>query len=104
MILPYNNKSPRISANCFLAPDCVINGDVTIGQESSVWFGAVNGTGSLVAAGAVVKSGAVIPPNSIVAGNPAVFKRRISDDEKEYFIEWAKNYREFSKGYAEATA
>jgi hypothetical protein len=35
-----------------------------------------------------------------VAGNPAVVKRRISDDEKDYFIEWAKNYSQTSKRYS----
>jgi gamma-carbonic anhydrase len=166
MILPYAGKTPSIAGNCFIAPDCVIIGDVNIGQESSIWFkavlrgdinwirignwtniqdgcivhvtgekapttvgnyvtvghgailhgctiedacligmgsiildNAIIGTGSLVAAGAMVRSGTIIPPQSMVAGNPAVIKRRISDDEKEYFIEWARNYRQTSKGY-----
>ncbi len=168
MIVPFQGKKPKISDSCFLAPDCVVVGDVTIGPDSSVWFkavirgdinwikigsftniqdgcivhvtggsspttigdhvtvghgailhgctvesacligmgaiildNAVVGTGSLVAAGSVVKSGMVIPPNSMVAGNPALIKRRISCDEKEYFIEWAKEYRECARGYSE---
>jgi gamma-carbonic anhydrase len=167
MIRIFNGKSPCIAENTFLAPDCDIIGDVTIGQESSIWFkavlrgdinwikigewsniqdgciihvtgetsptdigdyvtvghgvilhgctiesacligmgaiildNAVIGAGSLVAAGSVVKSGMNIPPNSMVAGNPAVIKRKISSDEKEYFIEWARNYRQYSKGYS----
>jgi gamma-carbonic anhydrase len=166
MIIPFGGKTPDIANDCFLAPDCVIIGDVTIGSESSIWFktvlrgdinwikigkctniqdgcivhvsggkspttigdhvtvghgailhgctienscligmgsiildDAVIGEGSLVAAGAMVKSGMKVPPQSMVAGNPAVIKRRISDDEKEYFIEWAKNYCQTSKGY-----
>jgi gamma-carbonic anhydrase len=166
MIIPYCGKTPNISEGSFLAPDCVIIGDVTIGDESSIWFKAVlrgdinwikigsytniqdgcivhvsNGTapteigdyvtvghgailhgctvesgfligmgsvildnavigeGSLVAAGAVVKSGMKIPPHTMVAGNPAEIKRKISSDEREYFIEWAKSYRGYTKGY-----
>jgi gamma-carbonic anhydrase len=166
MIIPYAGKNPNIAEGCFLAPDCLIIGDVTIGTESSVWFkavlrgdinwikigsftniqdgciihvtggtaptdigdhvtighgailhgctiesgcligmgsivldNAVVGEGSLVAAGAVVKSGMKIPPHTLVAGNPAVIKRKVSSDEREYFIEWAKNYRGYSKGY-----
>jgi gamma-carbonic anhydrase len=166
MIIPFGGKTPDIANDCFLAPDCVIIGDVTIGPESSIWFkavlrgdinwikignctniqdgcivhvsggtspttigdyvtvghgailhgctiekscligmgsiildNAVIGEGSLVAAGAMVKSGMKVPPQSMVAGNPAVIKRRISDDEKDYFIEWAKNYCQTSKGY-----
>jgi carbonic anhydrase/acetyltransferase-like protein (isoleucine patch superfamily) len=166
MIVPYDGKSPRIAEGCFLAPDCVIIGDVTIGAESSIWFNAVLrgdinwikigswtniqdgcvvhvtggtapaeignhvtvghgailhgctvesgcligmgsvildnaiiGEGSLVAAGAVVRSGIKIPPHTMVAGNPAEVKRKVSSDEREYFIEWAKNYRGYSKRY-----
>ena len=166
MIYPFNGKTPSISESCFIAPDSVIIGDVTIAEESSIWFkavlrgdinwikigkwtniqdgcivhvtgetspttvgdyvtvghgailhgctienscligmgciildNAVIGSGSLIAAGAVVKSGTKIPPQSMVAGNPAVIKRRISSDEKEFFVEWARNYRQTSKGY-----
>ena len=41
MILSYRGKSPTIHPTCFKTPDSVIIGDVTIGQESSVWFKAV---------------------------------------------------------------
>jgi carbonic anhydrase/acetyltransferase-like protein (isoleucine patch superfamily) len=41
LILPFNGKSPSIHPSAFLAPTAVIIGDVTIGEESSVWFGAV---------------------------------------------------------------
>lgn len=41
----------------------------------------------------------IIPPQSLVAGNPAVSKPRISGVEKEYFVEWDENYREYSRGY-----
>ncbi len=40
-ILPFNGKSAKILPSVFLAPSAVIIGDVTIGAESSVWFGAV---------------------------------------------------------------
>jgi carbonic anhydrase/acetyltransferase-like protein (isoleucine patch superfamily) len=41
MILTHDGISPSIHNSCFLAHDCVIIGDVTIGAESSVWFKAV---------------------------------------------------------------
>ena len=41
MILPYKNRRPRIGRNVFIAPTAVIIGDVTIGDNASVWFGAV---------------------------------------------------------------
>ncbi len=41
MIIPYRGKKPIIDSSCFIAPDAVIVGDVELGENSSVWFGAV---------------------------------------------------------------
>jgi carbonic anhydrase/acetyltransferase-like protein (isoleucine patch superfamily) len=41
LIIPFDGKSPSIDPSAFVAPTAVIIGDVTIGAESSVWFGAV---------------------------------------------------------------
>jgi carbonic anhydrase/acetyltransferase-like protein (isoleucine patch superfamily) len=41
LVLPFAGKRPRIHPSVFLAPTAVVIGDVTIGAESSVWFGAV---------------------------------------------------------------
>ena len=41
VIIPFNGKSPTVDPSAFLAPTAVLIGDVTIGAESSVWFGAV---------------------------------------------------------------
>ena len=41
IILPFNGRRPRISQTAFLAPNAVLIGDVTVGEEASVWFGAV---------------------------------------------------------------
>lgn len=40
-ILPYGGKWPRIAPTAFIAPSAVIVGDVEIGEEASIWFGAV---------------------------------------------------------------
>lgn len=41
MIMDYKGKSPVIDASAFIAPNASIIGDVTVGADSSVWFGAV---------------------------------------------------------------
>jgi serine acetyltransferase len=41
MILPYAGIHPRIHPTAFIAPNAVIIGNVVIGEEASVWFGAV---------------------------------------------------------------
>lgn len=40
-ILPYRGIRPRIHPSAFLAPTAVVIGNVEIGEEASVWFGAV---------------------------------------------------------------
>ncbi|MDH3205342.1 MAG: gamma carbonic anhydrase family protein [Gemmatimonadota bacterium] len=41
LIIPFAGKTPTIDPSAFIAPTAVIIGDVEIGAESSVWFGAV---------------------------------------------------------------
>ncbi len=41
LILPVKNVFPEIGANCFLAENSTIVGDVIIGNNCSVWFNAV---------------------------------------------------------------
>lgn len=40
-LVAFNGKTPIVHPSAFLAPTAVVIGDVTIGEESSVWFGAV---------------------------------------------------------------
>tara|TARA_X000001036_G_scaffold165528_1_gene156976 strand:+ start:748 stop:1251 length:504 start_codon:yes stop_codon:yes gene_type:complete len=41
MISDFEDKSPSIDSSCFIAPSVDIIGDVSIGKDSSVWFGSV---------------------------------------------------------------
>jgi carbonic anhydrase/acetyltransferase-like protein (isoleucine patch superfamily) len=41
LLLPFGDQFPRIGAGVYLAPGCVVIGDVEIGDESSIWFNAV---------------------------------------------------------------
>lgn len=40
-VIPFDGKVPRIHPTAFIAPSAVVIGDVTVGPEASVWFGAV---------------------------------------------------------------
>ena len=40
-IIAYRGRSPRIHPTAFVAPTAVLIGDVEVGPESSIWFGAV---------------------------------------------------------------
>lgn len=41
MIIPVRGFTPKIGKDCFIAPNATVIGDVIIGDESSIWFGAV---------------------------------------------------------------
>jgi len=41
LLIPFNGFSPRVHPSAFLAPTAVLIGNVEVGAESSVWFGAV---------------------------------------------------------------
>ncbi|HEX6135557.1 MAG TPA: gamma carbonic anhydrase family protein [Longimicrobiales bacterium] len=41
MLLSYGGRTPRVHPTAFIAPTAVLIGDVEIGPESSIWFGAV---------------------------------------------------------------
>lgn len=41
MHIPYNGITPKVHESVFVAPGAYIIGDVTIGEESTVWFNAV---------------------------------------------------------------
>jgi carbonic anhydrase/acetyltransferase-like protein (isoleucine patch superfamily) len=41
MIYPYKDKNPKIANSAFIADYVTITGDVTIGEESSIWFNTV---------------------------------------------------------------
>jgi len=41
MIIEYRGKRPSIAPSAFIAPTAVLIGDVEVGADSSIWFGAV---------------------------------------------------------------
>ena len=40
-LLPWRGIYPRVHPSAFIAPSAVVIGNVSIGEEASVWFGAV---------------------------------------------------------------
>jgi carbonic anhydrase/acetyltransferase-like protein (isoleucine patch superfamily) len=41
MFIEYRGRSPKVHPSAFIAPTAVLIGDVEVGAESSIWFGAV---------------------------------------------------------------
>ena len=40
-LIPIHGKAPRIHDSAFIAPGCVLVGDVEIGADSSIWYNCV---------------------------------------------------------------
>jgi carbonic anhydrase/acetyltransferase-like protein (isoleucine patch superfamily) len=78
---------------------CTVGSGCLIGMGSIVLDNAVIGEGSLVAAGTMIKTNQIVPPGVLIAGNPASIKRETTSEERQGFIEWAKRYRGYAKGY-----
>ena len=41
MKISYRDSSPQLATNVFVAPGAFLIGDVTVGEESTIWFNAV---------------------------------------------------------------
>lgn len=41
MFLEYRGRRPKVHPSAFVAPTATLIGDVEVGEESSIWFGAV---------------------------------------------------------------
>ncbi len=65
MIIEHNGKQPKIDPSAYIAPNAVISGDVTIGPDSRILYGAV-----ITAEGAPVKigCGVVVMENAVIRG------------------------------------
>ena len=76
---------------------CTIGDGALIGMGAIILNGAVVGKNSMVAAGALVTSNTVIPDGALYMGNPAKFRRMLSDEEIAANRENAKHYVKESK-------
>lgn len=41
VVIPARGKSPVVHDSVWLAPNCTLVGEVSIGEESTIWFGAI---------------------------------------------------------------
>ena len=68
-----------------------------IGMGAIVLNGAVIGKGSMIAAGALVPQNTVVPDGALYMGNPAKFRRMLTEEELTANLKNAANYIKESK-------
>lgn len=82
-LITIHGKTPRIADSAFVAPGCVIVGDVEIGEDSSVWYNCVlRADVSRIAIGARtnIQDGSVLHCDPARPGDPEGSPLIIGDD------------------------
>ena len=78
---------------------CVIEDRCLIGMGVIVLNGARIGAGSILAAGTLIPEGTIVEPGSLWMGSPGKFRRRLTDDDQQMILQYAKNYLEYKETY-----
>ncbi|MBL0899027.1 MAG: gamma carbonic anhydrase family protein [Reyranella sp.] len=63
LIVPFGGVVPKVHASAFIAPNATLVGDVEIGADCGIWFGAVlraDGVPIRIGAGSNIQDGSVI--------------------------------------------
>lgn len=82
-IIPIHGKMPQIHETAFIAPGCVIVGDVTIGAGSSVWYNCVlraDVSRIVIGERSNIQDGSVVHCDSERPGDPEGSPCLIGDD------------------------
>lgn len=82
---------------------CTIGDRCLIGMGSIILNNAKIGEGSIIAAGAVIPENTIIEPYSLVVGIPAKVKKKLSEDDQQTILMYAKNYLDYTEIYKRET-
>lgn len=80
---------------------CKIGDRCLIGMGSIIMDNAEIGEHSVVGAGSLVTADKKFEPYSLIVGRPAVFKRKLNEDEIKFLAQSAENYKLYTTWYQE---
>ena len=83
-----------------LLEGCTIGNGALVGQGAIVQEGSSVGSGSIVAAGAVVLPETVIPAGQLWVGNPATFKKNVTDGDMKTYDAICEKYAKLAQTYS----
>ncbi len=78
---------------------CEIGNSTLVGMGSIIMDGAVMPDHCVVGAGSLVTEGKKFEPYSLIVGRPAIFKRRLNEDEIKFLEQSADNYILYKSWY-----
>ncbi len=82
-IIPIHGKAPQIADSAFVAPGCRIIGDVTIGEDASIWYNCVlraDVSSIRIGARSNIQDGSVVHCDGPVPGVRPDYATIIGDD------------------------
>ena len=79
---------------------CHLMNDCFIGMGAIVMDNVVVESGAMVAAGSLVTNNKIVKKGEIWAGNPAKFFRNLTQDETDFILVSANNYRKHVEEYS----
>lgn len=79
---------------------CTVESHALVGIGAIVLDQAVIGEGALVAAGCLVTPGTRVPAGMLAMGSPARIVREVTDAERAWMQESARNYVDYAKNHA----
>ena len=78
---------------------CVVEDRCLIGMGVVVLNGAKIGAGSILAAGTVIPEGAIVAPGSLMMGIPGKLRKKLSDEDQQMILRYARNYLGYKEQY-----
>jgi carbonic anhydrase/acetyltransferase-like protein (isoleucine patch superfamily) len=78
---------------------CVVEDRCLIGIGAVILNGARIGAGSIIAAGTLIPEGTVVAPGSLWMGVPGKLRKKLTDDDQEAILQYARNYLGYKEQY-----
>lgn len=83
---------------------CTIGNSILIGMNATILDRAIVEDYTMIAAGSVVREGWTVPSGHLVAGVPAKVVRPLTDDERAFLDQSARNYMFYVSTFRNPTA
>lgn len=78
---------------------CTIDDRCLIGMGAIILNNARIGEGCIIGAGTVIPENTVVPPRTLWLGVPGKQRKRLTDEDQEGILRYAKNYLEYKEQY-----
>jgi carbonic anhydrase/acetyltransferase-like protein (isoleucine patch superfamily) len=83
---------------------CIVEDRCLIGMGSTILNGARIGAGSIIAAGALIPENTLVEQGTLWAGVPAKFRKKLTDEDQQMILQYAKNYLGYKDQYLKELA